>query len=90
MIHQVRDLSPEQRAAVELLLGRPLDEKEAVSVQAFEPVPVSEQQRREISANLRRLLAEVDAGLRLGTGENTEEIFVEAMRSSRPGYRTHR
>lgn len=89
MIHEARDLSPEQRAAVELLLGRPLDEKEAVCVQAFEPVPVSEQQRREVSAELRKLLAEVDVSLRLAAGQNSEEIFVEAMRSSRPGYRTH-
>ena len=90
MIHQARDLSPAQRAAAELLLGRPLDEKESISVQAFEPAPLSEQRRREVSAELRRLFAEVDSNLRPATVGETEEIFTEAMRSSRPEYRTHR
>ena len=90
MIRQARDLSPEQKTAVELLLGRPLDEKEAVCVQAFEPNPISEQLRREISDELRKLLAEVDVSLRPAIPDETEEIFAEAMRSSRPGYRTHR
>jgi len=89
MIHQARDLSPAQRAAAELLLGRPLDENESLSVQAFEPAPVSEQRRREVSAELRRLFAEVDRNLRPTTADEAEEIFTEAMRSSRPGYRTH-
>ncbi|SPF53948.1 hypothetical protein SBA4_5970003 [Candidatus Sulfopaludibacter sp. SbA4] len=89
MVHQARGLSPEQRAAAELLLGRPLEEKESISVQAFEPAPVSEQRRREVSAELRRLFAEVDSNLRPATVDEVEEIFTEAMRSSRPGYRTH-
>ena len=90
MIHQARDLSPAQRAAAELLLGRPLDDKESISVQAFEPAPVSDQRRREVSAELRRLFTEVDLNLRPATSDEAEEIFTEAMRSSRPAYRTHR
>jgi len=90
MVHQASGLSPEQRAAAELLLGRPLEEKESISIQAFESAPVSEQRRREVSAELRRLFAEVDSNLRLTTVDEVEEIFTEAMRSSRPGYRTHR
>jgi hypothetical protein len=83
-------LSPAQRAAAELLLGRPLDDKESISVQAFEPTPVSEQKRREVSAELVKLFAEVDSNLKPTTVDETEEIFTEAMRSSRPGYRTQR
>ena len=60
MVHQARDLSPEQRAAAELLLGRPLYGNESISAQAFEPMAPGE----------------------------AEEVFTEAMRSSRPGYRT--
>jgi hypothetical protein len=90
MIRQARDLSPAERAAAELLLGRALDETECISVQAFEPAPISEQRRREVSAELRNLFAEVDLNLRPVTVADTEEIFTEAMRSSRPGYRTHR
>ncbi|MFN0171128.1 MAG: hypothetical protein ACKV22_32325 [Bryobacteraceae bacterium] len=90
MILQAPDLSPEQRAAAELLLGRPLEESESVSVQAFELSPVSEDRRREVSSRLRTLFAEVDLNLRPATVEETDEIFTEAMRSSRPGYRTQR
>lgn len=90
MIHQARDLSPEQRAAVELLLGRPLAESEAVSVQAFEPSPVSEDLRRDVSSKLKALFAEVDRNVKPGTEEQAEEIFTEAMRSSRPGFQSHR
>jgi Asp-tRNA(Asn)/Glu-tRNA(Gln) amidotransferase A subunit family amidase len=89
MIHRARDLSPAQRAAVELLLGRPLDEKESISVQAFDPAPMSEERRREVSAELRSLFAEVDLHLRPTTADQAEEIFTEAMRSSRPRYRNH-
>jgi Asp-tRNA(Asn)/Glu-tRNA(Gln) amidotransferase A subunit family amidase len=89
MIHQARDLSPEQRAAAELLLGRQLDENESISVQAFEPAPLSEQRRREVSADLRKLFAEVDLHLSPTTPGEAEEVFTEAMRSSRPGYRHH-
>ncbi len=90
MIHQAKDLSPEQRAAAEVRLGRPLAERESISVQAFEPASVSEQRRREVSVELRRLFAEVDQNLRPTAVDQTEEIFTEAMQSSRPGYRTHR
>ncbi len=90
MVHQAKDLSPAQRAAAELLLGRALHDKESISVQAFDPAPVSEQRRREVSADLQRLFAEVDVNLPPATADEVEDVFSEAMRSSRPGYRTHR
>lgn len=88
MIHRVRDLSPEQRSAAELLVGRPLREDESITVQAFEVPPVSEERRREVSAELRTLFAEVDANLRTSGQDDAEDVFAEAMRSSRPGYRS--
>ena len=72
-----------------MLLGRPLDEKESIIVQAFEPAAVSAQRRREVSAALQRIFAEVDRNLRPIPAEEAEDIFTEAMRSSRPGYRNH-
>jgi hypothetical protein len=90
MIQQVKDLSPEQRAAAELLLGRPLEERESISVQAFESASVSERRRREVSEELRKLFAEVDLNLRPSTGDQADEIFTEAMRSCRPGYRSRK
>ena len=41
MIRDVKDLSPEQRTAVESLLGRRVSEQETVSVQAFEQPDLS-------------------------------------------------
>jgi hypothetical protein len=38
MIHSVKDLSPDQRVAIESLLGRPVLEQEQISVRAV-PVP---------------------------------------------------
>jgi hypothetical protein len=91
MVLEPQDLSPEQRAAAELLLGRPLSQRESVSVQAFEQPPLTEEQKREIIAGLERIFAKVDRNLDpTTTPEEAEEIFVEAMRSSRPGFRIHK
>lgn len=90
MVHEAKDLSSEERAAAELLLGRPLGEKESISVQAFASGPVSEERRGEVRAELRKLFDEVDANLRPATREEVDETFTEAMRSSRAGYRNHR
>lgn len=90
MVHQAKNLSPAQRAAAELLLGRPLREKESISVQAFYPAQVSEQRRRAVAEEIQRLFAEVDLNPRPATADEVEDVFTEAMRSSRPGYRTRR
>jgi hypothetical protein len=86
VVHQASELSPEQRAAAELLLGRRLSDRESLSIVAFEAPPVSEEQRRAVSSQLKELFAKVDRHLQRSTPEEAEEIFVEAMRSSRPGY----
>jgi hypothetical protein len=59
MVHEAKDLTPAERAAAELLLGRPLTDEETISVQAFNATPLSEEQRRRVNAELRRLFAEV-------------------------------
>lgn len=51
---------------------------------------ISDQLRRETIAGLKQLFAGVDRNLSPASEEEVEEIFTEAMRSSRPGYRTHR
>jgi hypothetical protein len=57
-----KDLSPEQRLAIESLLGRNMSDKEAIAIRAYEPASPQE----------------------------TDVIFEEAMRQTRPHYRTHR
>jgi hypothetical protein len=88
MIHEVKDLSPDQKLAVESLLGRPVSEQETVSVQAFQPPAVSVQRRQEIAEALRRYFAEVDAKRQPVPADAAGDIIDEAMRDSRPGYRS--
>jgi hypothetical protein len=86
MIRNAKDLSPEQKTAIESLLGRRLVESEDISVRAFEPSPVSDRRRLEIADDLRKYFAEVDANRKDVSDEEAEEIINEALRSSRPNY----
>ena len=89
MIHKAKDLSPDQKVAIESLLGRRVLEEEAVSVRAFEPPALSDQQKHELAEQLRKYFAEVDARRRPGSAEQAEDVLTDAIRSSRPGYRPH-
>ena len=89
MIREVKDLSPDQKVAVESLLGRSVSERETVSVQAFQPPAISDQRRQQVVEALRQYFAEVDANRQPVSAEEGDDIISEAMRSSRPGYRPH-
>jgi len=90
MIRHAKDLSVDQKAAIESLLGRRVLENEAISIRAIEPPALSDRRRREQAAELRKYFSDVDARRKPGSPEETEEILTEAIRSSRPGYRPHR
>jgi hypothetical protein len=87
MIRDVKDLSPDQKMAVEGLLGRPVSAQETVSIQVFRPPAVSDQRRQEIVEALRQYFAEVDTNRQPVSAEEAGEITNEAIRTSRPGYR---
>lgn len=89
MIRNAKDLSPDQKVAIESLLGRRILEDEAISVRAIEAPPLSDQRRHELAEELRKYFAEVDARRKPGSAEEAEEILTEAIRSTRPGYRPH-
>lgn len=89
MIRDVKDLSPDQKMAVESLLGRSVLEQETVSVRAFQPPAISDQRRQEIVGALQQYFAEVDAKRQPVSAREADDIIDEAMRSSRPGYRPH-
>ena len=89
MILDVKDLSPDQKMAVETLLGRPVSEQEIVSVQALQPPAISDQRRQEIVEALLQYFAEVDAKREPVSAEEADDIINEAMRNSRPDYRPH-
>ena len=88
MIHKAKDLSPEQRLAIEGLLGRAIAEQEEISVRALPEVSaVSSERRREIVAGLEAHFAQVDAQRRPVSPQEADDILNEALRSTRPHYR---
>ena len=90
MICNANDLSPDQKAALETLLGRRVQDDEAVSVRTFEPARVSDARKQEIANELRKYFAEVDASRKPVSEEEAEAVITEAIRSVRPGYHPHR
>jgi hypothetical protein len=90
MIRSAKDLSPDQKAVIESLLGRRVLENEAISIRAIEPPALSDQRQREQASELRKYFSEVDAHRKQGSAEEAEAILTDAIRSSRPGYRPHR
>ena len=54
-------MSPDQKKAIESLLGRRVREDEAISIRAIEPPALSDQRRHELAEELRQYFAEVDA-----------------------------
>jgi len=89
MICNAKDLSPDQKAVIETLLGRRVREGEAVSVRTFEPAAIPHRRKLEIADELRKYFAEVDASRKPVSEEEAEDIIAEAMQSVRPGYRPH-
>jgi hypothetical protein len=89
MICNAKDLSPDQKAVLEALLGHRVQESDSVSVRTFEPAMVPHQRKLEIADELRKYFAEVDASRRPVSEEEAEDIITEAMRSVRPSYRPH-
>ena len=87
MIRNAKDLSPDQKAAIESLLGRCVLEDEDISVRAIQRPALSDQRRQELLEQLRKYFAEVDARRKPASAEEAEEILTEAIRSTRPGYR---
>ena len=92
MLHHVKDLSPEQRRAVESLLGRPVAEDESVSIKGIRPAAIipprlSAEERKEALERLRRYFARVDARRKPVSDAEEAKIINEALRSTRPGYR---
>ena len=89
MIHNAKDLSPDQKALLENLLGRRVLETEAISVRAFQPPALSDERRSELAKELERYFADIDKNREPGSADEADTIITEAIRSVRPGYRSH-
>ena len=84
-----RNLSPLVRTALEQLLGRPLDDSEAISVRAWRPQEgLSSEHQRQMAEQLRRFFEQIDEKTKDIPDEELDDIFDEAIRSVRPRYRS--
>jgi hypothetical protein len=87
MIRKAKELSPEQRMAVEALISQ-LSEQDDVSVRRLSTSPaVSKARRREIPQNLQEYFAQVDEQRQPMSAADADSVLDEALRSTRPGYR---
>jgi len=88
MIRNAKDLSPDQKAAIESLLERRLVD-EAISIRTIDLPASSNEQKHRLAEQLKNYFADVDARRKPGSAEEAEDTINEAMRSVRPGYRPH-
>jgi hypothetical protein len=88
MIHNAKDLSPDQRVAIESLLGQSLSEQDDVSIRKLGSVrQLAPERRQEILDDLDRYFARIDAKRQPVSEEEADTIVNEALRSARPDYR---
>jgi hypothetical protein len=90
MLYQVKDLSPEQKQAAEILLGHPVSEDEVVSIKSLGPstIVASKLSPEERIEALKALNERFVKGARPDVSEDEETSAAnEALRSSRPNYR---
>ena len=89
-----KDLSSDQKAVIEGLLGRHVLDDDTVTIRAIPAPHLSEEHRSEEHrqgqvAQLKRYFAEVDSRREPVSAEEADEVLTEAMGSVRPGYRPH-
>jgi hypothetical protein len=86
MILSAEALSPAQKSVIEQILGRQIQEAEAISLRAFAPPQVSMPERQAAAEKLRAFL-EGSGHPRAGVSdEECEAALLEALRSERPAY----
>jgi len=87
MIHKAGDLSPEQKMALERLVGRAISDQDNISIRVLQPSPaLPEEKRTEILKNLKSYFSGVDAQRQPVSRDEADEIINEALRSARHGY----
>src|SRR6185437_11121345 len=85
MIHKAGDLSPEQKMALERLVGRAISDQDNISIRVLQPSPaLPEEKRTEILKNLNSYFSGVDAQRQPVSRDEADEIINEALRSARP------
>jgi len=88
MVHKVKDLSAEEKSALEKLLGHAISEHENISVRVLPSTSgVSPERRRQILDGLSAHFAKIDSQRKPASSQEADEVLNEALRSTRPGYR---
>ncbi len=90
MIVEAKNLSPDQKAVIENLLGRRVLHTETISLRSIKAAPMPDEARHKLANELQAYFAKLDARRQPATEAEEEEILNEAMRSVRPGYRPHK
>jgi hypothetical protein len=88
MIIESAQLTAQQKAAVEELLGRPLQDRESISVNTIS-VPTAAE-RQAATEKLRNFLNDPKRTRPSCSEEELEDAITEAMQSVRPSYRPMR
>ena len=89
LFHTTSDLTPDEKAVLEKLVGRPLADDEVVNVRAFRARPAPKGRAKKEAA--RALKAQLD---RLATGvkdvppEHLDAALDEALKQVRPAYQS--
>jgi hypothetical protein len=86
MIRHAKELSVDQKAAIEGLLGRRVLENEAISIRTIDPPALPDDRRLEVLRGLEAYFAQVDAQRRAASAEEADAVIDEALRSTRPRY----
>ena len=90
MLYRVKDLSPEQKHAAEVLLGHPVSDDEAVSIKSLDPATIilSKLSTEERIAAMRALDRRFAVRPVPEVSPEEEEALVrEAFHSTRPDHR---
>ena len=90
MIRNAEDLSPDEKTIIESLIGRRMTEDEAISVRAIERPSLSDERRMETLRGLQAYFEQVDKQRQKTSAEEADAIIDEALRSTRPHYRSVR
>jgi len=91
MIHKAKDLSPDQRLAIENLIGQSLSEHDDVSIRKLSFITqLAPERRQEILNELDKYFARIDSQRQPLPEEEADAIINEALRSTRPDYRPMR
>ena len=86
MILSAEALSPAQKSVIEQILGRQIQEAEAISLRAFAPPPVSMPEQQVAAEKLRGFLDKSDRPRAGVSDEECEAALLEALRSERPTF----